>query len=453
MQTVKELESIRGESLIQSNLPEPSYVVDYFAPDEAAILFQEENPIRKTSREREFTQSIYESYNAFNEAERIQKLQHLTPEEKSYYISENVISYLEEFVGKIRIKKLSGVLKEDDSMEMLGTNLTEMYNHAAYLAGEESREYSEKKGLDLIAQRLNEGNNRAIWISPPKLANYGFAFTFIVDNYDPDLGGRPFREMLLRYDEPLKSIKTSKSVHSSLVNRIGLNEPDSSQFTSDLDFLAHPLVYKHDEFADIEALYEYLDISPEDVRHSEEFRLQVMPVIDTYLHQYIDIIQQMSAYDLSHPNMQFRQLEQDANNIIGAMFNIGRMINRQMSIVDTPKERLEQDSLQLQQLSRVSNQQEMMMMARHMAGYEELVISGGSNCPVVQTGIMESQLFTNIGSGMSISMGMQGVGMESSKKKDPWKCVTCPNCEESVNAIVTRTTIKCPQCKHTVKRK
>ncbi len=111
--------------------------------------------------------SIFESYDAFNEVERIQKLDHLNTAQKEYYISENVLAYLEEFVAKIRIKKLAGVLKNDGSMEMLGTNVTEMYNHAAQLAGRGSRESYEKVGLDLISEGILHGNNRAVWISPP----------------------------------------------------------------------------------------------------------------------------------------------------------------------------------------------------------------------------------------------------------------------------------------------
>lgn len=32
------------------------------------------------------------------------------------------------------------------------------------------------------------------------------------------------------------------------------------------------------------------------------------------------------------------------------------------------------------------------------------------------------------------------------------KCVTCPFCKETVNAILTEETISCPKCKVTVKR-
>ncbi len=394
-------------------------------------------------------QSIYESYNAINEAERIQKLDHLTSAQKEYYISENVISYLEEFVAQIRIKKLSGVLKDDGSMEMLGTNVTDMYNHAAVMAGPGSREAREKDGLDKITQSIQSGNNRAIWVSSPTVADYGFAFTFLVDTYDEQLGGKPFRELLLRYTEPLDSLKTSKSVYSTLVERIGLTGQDSNTFTTPADFLAHPLTYNLDGFEDVETLYEYLDISPEDVKLAEEFRIQVTPVIKPFLDTYSGIIQQMSQKDLKHdPSITI--LEKQANDLIGGMFNMARMVFRTMK-----EEKQDSDINQLKFLQQAFPSEDTLAIARHMAQYEPLFIQGGSNCEVTkQAGILESNFLSNVG-GMGMSGAMQETGLDllaPSKKEFNGKCVNCPSCKKTVDAIVTKEIIKCPSCKHTVKR-
>ncbi len=394
-------------------------------------------------------QSIFESYNALNEAERIQKLDHLTTAQKEYYISENVMSYLEEFVAQIRIKKLSGVLKDDGSMEMLGTNVTDMYNHAAEMAGPSSREAREKDGLDKIAQSIQAGNNRAIWISAPKIADYGFAFTFLVDDYDKKLGGKPFRELLLRYSEPLDSLRTSKSVYNTLVDRIGLPGPDSNTFATPADFLAHPLTYNLDGFEDLETLYEYLDISPEDVKLSEEFRLQVVPVIKPFLDTYNDIIQQMSQKDLQS-DTSIPILEKQANDLIGGMFNMARIVYRSIK-----EERKDADINQLKFLQQSFPLEDTLLIAQHMAQYEPLYIQGGSNCEVTkQAGILESNFLSNVG-GMGMSGAMQETGLDllkPSKKEFDGKCVNCPSCKKTVDAIVTKEIIKCPSCKHTVKR-
>jgi len=79
--------------------------------------------------------SIFESYSPKNDAERIQKLAHLTQEQQNYYISENVLSYLEEFAGNVGVKKLSGIVRSDGVLEMVGTNVSDMYRHAAATAG------------------------------------------------------------------------------------------------------------------------------------------------------------------------------------------------------------------------------------------------------------------------------------------------------------------------------
>lgn len=38
------------------------------------------------------------------------------------------------------------------------------------------------------------------------------------------------------------------------------------------------------------------------------------------------------------------------------------------------------------------------------------------------------------------------------QEPDLMRCVTCPFCKESVDAILTPATISCPKCKVTVKR-
>ncbi len=38
------------------------------------------------------------------------------------------------------------------------------------------------------------------------------------------------------------------------------------------------------------------------------------------------------------------------------------------------------------------------------------------------------------------------------EKQDLMRCVTCPFCKQVVDALLTRTSISCPECKVTVKR-
>lgn len=38
------------------------------------------------------------------------------------------------------------------------------------------------------------------------------------------------------------------------------------------------------------------------------------------------------------------------------------------------------------------------------------------------------------------------------EKPDLMKCVTCPFCRETVDAVLTPTTIRCPKCETTVSR-
>lgn len=404
-----------------------------FVRPQQHVIADTKNPIKNVEQVTKdpLEQSIYESYNAFNEVERIQKLENLTQAEQSYYISENVISYLEEFVGKIKVKQLSGILKDDGSLSILGTNVTDMYNHSASLAGRNSREHAEKVGLDLIAEGILAGNNRGVWVSPPKLsgANYGFAFTFLAGEKIPGLG-IPLRELLLRYDETThESIDASKQMYNQLAERVGVDQ-DSNKFGTFSDFLANPLLYNHEGFEDLEAMYEYLDISPDDVRRSEEFRLHVIPEIQTALNQYIDIIQQMSNYDLQYPDDQFRNLELEANHLIGAMFNATKIVNRKMdpSLYDT--EQLARDDIQLQFMRSATDAQSFLYAIQNMAGYESLTIQGGSNCPIVkQTGQSEEMFLSSMRGGLSVSSAMEQLGLES----DYYDNYNCPHCNKELS--------------------
>jgi len=431
--------SVYLESTIRPVSPDYSF--------DAAILSSE--PFDRPSQERtssfyrpeSLTQSIYESYNALNEVKYLQnELAGLSEEERAYYLKENMLSYMEEFAGEIRIKKLKGIITSDGKMNILGSDIAEMCRKTSQMKGEGSREALEGDGLEKIIQGILEGNNRAVWVSPPKVAEYGFALTFLVDDYDPVLQGRPFRELLLRYPEAMETIDTSRSVYRQLSDRVGIDTPDSAHFKNYADFLANPLGYRYDQgYEDLDSLYEFLDISPADIKHSEEFRQEILPEVQPYLDEYLILIEEMSQMDSSKQTAVFKQKERDANLLIGAMFNISRIVQRRMLVKEPDSEARERDDRQLQSYKAIADDREALYYsALQMNNYEDLVIKGGSNCPVAQSGGVSTEFafLQSMQSGLSVQDSMQALGLENTDGKGD-VCVTCPYCKnEKDNKLV-----------------
>jgi len=407
-------------------------VIDYYDTQEALLLARSLQTSEGKPPEEKRTieeQPIFESYDIRNEVDRMKELANLTDPQKKFYIEENLLSFFEEFAAQITVKKLAGVLKDDGSMEILGTNVTSMYDKAASVAGAQSREEKEKRGLDTISQELRRGANRAIWLSPPKIADYSFAFDFVRDEYDPELGGYPFREILLRYDEPMGKVEKSKQVFNTV--QALLQRPErADSFQNADDFLAHPILYAHDGAADIQALSEILGIQDQDIAKSEEFRTRLKPRIQPFMEEYYRLIQRMAS-----KNMLLRDTEaliEQCEVLVGAMFNTARAVNRTFDA--KPHTKRESDQTILSNLNtHARNLDELYAMAAGLAQYESLMIQGGSNCPVARAaGAREEAFIAGLRAGIPMASIAQAIGLEEVRK--PYKFDkegSCQKCHKS----------------------
>lgn len=442
---------------VESLKPNPlvSPVVDVldtnYYPAEATYLAntpllweKETSPLSPLDEQKGLKQSIFESYDPINDAERLQKLSHLTPELQQYYIKENLLSYFEEFAAEIKVKKLSGVIKDTGEMEMVGTNVTDMYTHSAELAGKGSREDRERQGLNTIVKGLQEGNNRAVLTSPPKFADYGFVFAFIADEYDAKLQGRPFRELLLRYDEDLGSIERSKDIYNAIRTNTGVASTESNIFQTSEDFLDNPIVYSHEGTNDLHDLYQLLNISDQDIEKSEEFRKQLQPYVQPMMEEYSNLLRQMSLFDLHNKDEQLMVLEDQCRILIGGMFNTARIIARKIDRKPALYTQIDEEACILQELKKSNRDpQSMYDYAKRLAGYEELSIMGGSNCPVVQSiGSSESSFLEATSTGISFSGAGQLIAIEgNTEAKDA--CVTCPYCKNKKGNVKIKNKYIC----------
>jgi len=394
-------------------------------------------------------QSIFESYNPINDAERLLKLQELSPEERSHYIVENVLSHLEEFAGEIKAKVLPGIIKHDGSIHILETDVSDMAQRSVQLKGRDSREGDELFGLETISRAILQGANRAIWLSPPK-ADYSFAYTFIADEYDESLGGFPFREYFPRYQEAAENIEISRGLYTSFVNTFSPNNAASAEsFESARDFLRNPIVYRGEGDTDLSYIYQSLGITDQDIEKSEQFRKLLLPMIEPWLNKYIQLVEAMSKLN---PNLQKDLLEKlDAKGriLFGAMFNTARIVNRQYYEQDDTNEFL-RDKAQLAIVNHnLEDEGVFFMLAKNMADYQPLTVMG-SSCPVAQS---SGDIFSSaVSNGFSVVDAMSIVGMGNFIKE---VCVTCPHCENKKNNKRTEKGMYIcgnPECKSNKKR-
>ncbi len=360
-------------------------------------------------------QSIFESYNPRNDATRLQELTHLTPIEQEYYIKENVMAYLEEFAGEIPLKQLAGILRPDGSLEMCGANVTNMYRYSAQLAGPNSREAAEAQGMDAILEGINNGANRAVWISPPKMADYGFAFTFVADSFNQELGGIPIREFLPRYNEELNSIETSREIYRSVQTAAGISNIHPDNLHSYEDFLRNPIFSYTQNHEDLQFIYDRVGISTGDIAYSEQFRKEVLPQIEPWLREYTKVVRELREHDHFENSKKTIQLEEKAQLLIGAMFNTARVVRRLLiedhSIISHEKD------ISMMKLTgnQWADERELLAAAYVLAKHEPLVISGGSNCPVTQIASSESSVIANMRSGFDFVSSMQSFGLEANQ--------------------------------------
>ncbi|MFA9288366.1 MAG: hypothetical protein ACEQSA_00605 [Weeksellaceae bacterium] len=405
-------------------------------------------------------QSIYESYDPLVEAGYLQKNEQLTPAQRNYYIHESIQSYVEEFVAKVPYKELSGILKDDGTFEVMGMDVGQMYESAAARAGYGSREHEEKIGYQAVRAQIDQGNNRVLWVSPPKIADYGFVFTFTVGEHDPELGGRPLKETLLRYDEDMHTLETSKDKYDYFSQEFG----DSSSMqsaTSYKPFLERPIGYQYDGHDDMDAVRRYLGISPEDIQKSQYVKDVIMPKVQPFVTKYQTLMSELLDLDLTYPSARRSELEAEMKLYIGAIHNSAKLM---MGEANSPQNREQLEDMQLLRLtqSRANYDGEWLYMAAaQMAARESLVIRGGSNCPV--TGLGAASMLSNfVGMGGSMESGLQLLGLPEKQfdyKEDPNLCrckrgsgphFHCPGKKEGKSCkhpIVVGKGIKsCPQC-------
>jgi hypothetical protein len=237
--------------------------------------------------------SIFKYYNVENEVEFLKAIESLPDDKKDFYLQENVKRFLGEFVGKIPYTTIP--YKVDDmGISYAGVYVRDSYQKATILGGE--REKAEIKGFDEIESTYIQSHLKrqgepptGVWISPPKIADYGFVFIFA-----PDSRGN-VKEYILRYPEAINELKKSKQIYSTL-------SPTLSPQNTD-EFLTRPLFDKtnRDSKVILDSVMGQMGISQEDIQKSHQFENAVNSTLSEWIQSYNTLIKNLVIYEKDSP--------------------------------------------------------------------------------------------------------------------------------------------------------
>ncbi len=343
-------------------------------------------------------QNIFKYYSIPNEIE-FARNSGLSAEDKKFYIEENVHRFLGEFAGQVPYTSLSYVL-EDGAFTYRGIDLTRSYERTAQNS---EREHSEYIGYSRIQDAFSKGANSAVWVSPPKDADYGFVFYFSRDKENPDV----VREHILRYDEPREDDSLSKSkailkkIHPS-GNVSGLN--------SALDFLTHPLIGGSEPtpYADLRLIMSALGIDKNGVDASVRFEKRMRSELVNWLELYTEAV------------------------LSGDTYSAGKLLLASYNYAFDARRNILQFSADMDHRPPLTEAN-----FNYYASQKRAVITG--SCPVSQNDFNDPFSPTSIIDKLLSGKTINGMASEAQN-------FVCPNCEHKADGPVGN---QCPGCRIT----
>lgn len=384
--------------------------------------------------------SIFSYYSIPNEITFLQKAEGLTQERKKYYIEENVRRFLAEFVGKV---PYTTIPYEIDSQGFSYANMHVMdsYNNATLLGGE--REQAENVGFSQIEAEMiqslhapQELQTTAFWISPPKIADYGFVFVM-----KPEGNGK-VKEYILRYPEKQTDLTKSAQLYQR-ISQDNLAPQDTNSF------LRSPLFGKlgeHFDF-DLHQIMQMIGISNEKIEQSRNFEMQVDQKLGSWIAQFANSIILVTEHgrtptveDITQCKLLLLSIYQQAQEIVSLQL-YGNAMHELSEYFDIPQSRFSWDKL---------------------AGYatifainSNLPTADAGSCPALEDGnasldpvaryISNHDIITQLRHSTPESIAQNKNVLTQDNKTDKKLDCTCPFCNEKVSAIISDGKITCPR--------
>lgn len=434
--------------IITSNTAQP-----YSSFNETAVhpYFPENNTDEVLKKE-----SIFEYYNILNEVDFITRYD-LPAQQKEYYLRENVLRFLSEFAGNVPYSKITYILRED-GLYYGNLRVSENYRATAQAAGATTSEKAEAQGFEQIensflrpSKQLGKPATTACWISPPKIANYGFVFYLAKDaRYDEYLRGYRVTEYILRYPERMGEVLKSSQIFSGVNNQ----QTAVDKRTND-DFLTNPIVKgPNDNTVEFNNVLSLAGINERSIEKSQLFETLVEKELANWIDKYIACI---FAISNSSQNLEkHNEHLTEAKRLMTALFNRAKEIKH---IADEP-----QNYFATPQPANVDQD----MIISHYADQQSAEVKGGGSCPVVKKkggrdGFLPStDIYSIIDGGSSIEQYISGgnsieeyINSDSSEYYKAYKCESeecgemIPGEKKGSHPLTWRT--NCPHCNVEIK--
>lgn len=349
----------------------------------------------------ETTQDISEFYGVKNEVDFLERFgKDLNTNEQFFYLVENQLKFLGEFVGHLKFSKTKYLLNEKKGFNFAGLNMIKMLRHTTSLAGENSREAHENTGLVNLFGKFEEdllsGKNKmenGLLLSPPKDWNYGFAF-YYQKTYDHNLKGYVVTLYPLRYPEERNQLTQSKKLLESL-------PADKDQYQSTENFLHNPFT---ENIPSLDEMLSITNISIADIREYEEFQSLMIKNLDKHISNYAQGIIQLhhDKNYLSKDEVKEKYLLLDT--LRRYIFHRSKEIWEEKPQLSEPEKLFPYSSQSIVDRFSLSNPIPPIDMrtVMHYGRQKPATITGGGSCPVAKKSSSNSSLASEVLSGNSI---------------------------------------------------
>ena len=378
---------------------------------------------RPLAVDREQTSAITTFYNIDNDVLFLQKYaNNLTPEERNYYIKENLLGLFSEFAGKIPYRKIAYLLG-DRGLCYGDIRMTDMLRYTTDLAGE--REVQENIGHSWVYKEFEESYRagqllkHAAVISPPKNWDYGYIFYYEAE-YDAALARNVVKMHAIKYDESRQGITNSQNILLRINPRL--------IYRNTREFLEFP-IFDLARTPDLDSVLKAAGISEPDVKYSRWFEDAVMKdeIILYGMSRYI-----LLATDLANSLNQFSQ-EDRYKKLAEMDFLLRGMYNRAKEIKDRyDKTSVGQDYRYSQPYTYNLSYQDGHPAAfqRNFANYaaKPATVKGGGSCPSISnrgsSGFMSSY---QLSEGLSLGETAESLisGSSSNRENNQGGCSNC----------------------------
>ncbi len=368
--------------------------------------------------------SIFHYYSLENEVAFLKKAENLSLSKKTYYVEENVKRFLGEFVGKIPYTTIPYEV-DGEGFSYAGLHVMDSYRTAARLGGE--REKAETNGFEQIEQEFKKGSGdtSAFWVSPPKIADYGFVFVLEKDNQGF------VKEYILRYPEKRGELTKSSRLFSNI------SAQDSSPLSTD-EYLLHPIFGKHvDKKENVEEVMRLIGIDEEKIQFSRQFEQSVDARLGIWIRKYSEIMCSLAAFD-PHSFL-YQQGLIEAKKILLTIYQNAEEIRDEKPNPSPVFESGVRVQTQLDQ-KRLYDR-----VAVLQSNASRLPTAAAGSCPTIPgVNPLENRVISNAEILQSLTQGTPPEQSLQKIKADTLDC-TCPYCKQKVKAVIANGTITCPR--------